>query len=215
MNPIDLAMPASIRRINLFGCRRSGTNYLGALLVRNLDVRLTPEAFSFKHDPPTPRLLAQLAGDKGRDLLCLICVRHPATWMVSRLIWARENPASGPADAGFLCRRYNDRYRTWFDLVARHPEHAAWVRYEDLLDDPAACLAGLRRCFPLPARGPDFVAVETRVETGRRVTRAPFDRAAHALDRYLARLAPADIQRIRADIDWKRLASLGYRAEDM
>jgi hypothetical protein len=70
-------MTRAIKRIQIFGERCSGTNYLEALLANNLPDTPVCWDYGFKHFFPQARL------DDSADSLFVIIYRHPLDWLRS------------------------------------------------------------------------------------------------------------------------------------
>lgn len=128
--------------IDVQGCRRSGTNWLKALLERNT----TDEVDVHRGDPHTPHL-----PDPAEGRWTVVITKHPQAWICSvERYLSREDPALvHAATQRYWLRRtlaesWIEKNRRW--LEASSPRGVSprgmsgWprvsiVRYEDLLDD--------------------------------------------------------------------------------
>ncbi|HEX3961172.1 MAG TPA: sulfotransferase [Trebonia sp.] len=203
--------------IKQYGEKRTGTNVLRALLHAHYrDVTVLMHVLGDKHSPPGPAARGYRPGKLG----FVVSVKHPYAWLASVRRFALLDPQSPAPGAHAACERFNANYRSWLALRAEHGERVVVVRYEELLADPSASLAGIARRFGLERQTtgaielPANVVVPTRCDhMPTRTAPVPFDRAYYLRRDYLADLSDADKDTMRARIDWAQLAPYGYQPE--
>jgi hypothetical protein len=262
--------PGRLVYLKQYGERRTGTNFLRAILLEN-----HPSAYPLmhvlgdKHSPPVD-LAAEL--EKTRNLpsadfefvthatlanpakttsseqtdqqthvrrlahslaACaregrlgyLISTKHPYPWAASLARfrkWTREidgrrqmSPEHA-ADLEEACRMFNLRHRAWLELHEANAAHSVIVRHEDLLEKPAAIVAGIERRFGLwrlPGKlkiPQKTVAPTTWDQNAPWLDEKAFDRKLYTARQYEDQLSP-DLWAIVTDtIDWDLMGRYGY-----
>jgi hypothetical protein len=207
--------------IKIHGLLRTGTNYLEALLRRNFHVQcLAPWEEGWKHGPcqyvPT--------------CFYVFLVKDPYAWIVSFRNWERlHNRSSATSLAEFarqplthprLVSAWNDvgtPIEAWNRTLASWQAHEGkpntlFLRYEDLIRDPEAAMAGIRARFGLSARQPAFVDVTSRADTWRTPNpRAPLDVGYYRHEKFLDEFDEPALSLLRAALDRQLLRRFDYR----
>lgn len=217
--------PEASHVLKQFGCRRTGTNYLKALVERNfVDVEVRDYEGGWKHGIEVP-------GDRLPDGY-LIVAKDPYSWLLSMERYFGRSPpqrvwellertftpeAHFKKTRGLLLELYAMKYAYWLERTADATR--AVVRYEDLLDDLDGTLAGIGETFDLERAGDGFEDIHGRLRArgpGEPTeTEGSFDPSYYRDERFLDEYDPHDLTLIADRLESPGfdglLDALGYR----
>lgn len=161
-------------------------------------------------------------------LVCVLSAKDPYAWLASILKaegWLPARRASGqrrplPRDrwpeVRRACRSYREDYDVWLACAEERPAGWSIVRHEDLVTRPSFVLQGLCEILGVE-RGGDTapllagVVRPTHWDDERSHEHVHvFDAGYYVERRYLDELDAAARQILEEEIDWERLAPLGY-----
>lgn len=224
----DGATPKSGCVLKQFGCRRTGTNYLRALVERNLDdVEVWDYEGGWKHGIETPT-------DRAPDGY-LIIAKDPYSWLLSmeryfgksppQKVWELLERAFTPEahfkkTRGLLLELYTTKYAYWLERTEDRPRVV--VRYEDLLEDLESVLGEIRDAFDLQPTDGTFEDISGRLQArgpGEETeTKGSFDPGYYREERYLEEYTTRDLEliaeRLREPGLDRVLDALGYEVRD-
>lgn len=225
-----------------YGMQRTGTNYLKCLMERNfVGVHVFPSVFGWKHGRAVSpeNWLASASRPDGsvvsvdghklrytRAQLEAVLAQGPLRYVVSikdpygfiysfkRFRAPRKDWKDVPVKQ--WCSTFNQRYLGWHRFMSH--EDAAWVRYEDLIQDFASVLKRLQQTFGLVPVGTEF-SNETRVvmpstDLGLLFGRERFDPSFYIERKYLQALPDSTFKVVSDSIDWDLMKRHGYRREE-
>jgi len=216
----------------VLGERNSGTNFVSRLLAENLGNSVVPrDIYGWKHGFIDRRY----APDPG--LLTVLVYRHPLRWLQSvhqkplnlaksmqglsfseflnhpwQGAFLRDDGTEDPSTADMEPKTKATfanpmRARTakiaYFEKMAEMPARMVYLRFEDVNRDPQSTLAAIAEAFDLQLR--PFMPVEGFKGQARK----PY------IPKLMPNAAAADLARIRAELDLKQEAQIGYSLEDL
>lgn len=214
MAPVDLSE---------FGCRRTGTTYLKAVVEANFEeVAVHNMEGGWKHGLVEP----------GADVDgYLVVAKDPYAWLASMDRYFGTNPPQRlwrwiesridpewhfVKTRALLLDGYFMKYAYWFDALEDRPH--VYLRYEDLLEDLASSLGEIRDAFDLTPAGDRVEDVDRRTESP--PPKQPvgfggaFDPTYYTERRYLDDLDADEVEQINEYITFHRfepvLDRLGY-----
>ena len=203
-------------RLKQYGLRRTGTNYLTALLRKNVPgVEVMVDRGGDKHELPSMTEMQRLREEKPTHFV--VNVKHPYPWFVSFRKW-HENLE--PINGGFktwACELWNWQYLGWLVWLQRNG--GLVVRYEDLLDNMPSVLAQI--CHVIGVDAPASPQeIKTYVKCGGEKDGKEFDRistvgfaerrAYWTTGAFMQDLSDQDVDMLDALIDWKLAKSFRY-----
>lgn len=215
-------------RLKQFGARRTGTNYLKALLELNFDdVDVAMHEGGWKHGVERP--------DELDPDGYLIVAKDPYAWILSveehfrpyhvQKVWDALTRAFKPflsfrQTRAMTLETYLMKYAYWLELTQDRPH--LLVRYEDLLEDLDETLDGIREAFDLTPPGDGYRDIERRVKPADEEDEVNldggFDPTYYTEKRYLDAYRDDELDRIARHLrerDFEPLVErLGYRIVD-
>ena len=150
--------------IKLYGLERSGTNYIKAIIEKNIiNTRVLNNLYGRKHDPyiepdlniynprTDPRVQTDLTESeleiihqkfKNKDVGYIILIKDPMSWMLSynRGVHVSNFPTqSVPLSQDSIkkyMKKYNDTYLNWYNnLFLKKQDRTLFIQYGKLLTD--------------------------------------------------------------------------------
>jgi len=209
--------------VKQYGCQRSGTCYVSALIGQNFpDVHLLVHTLGRKHAAPvnftrwrkqTPDGL--LDAIKNNELRIAIATKNPYAWARSyiraqrqwRAAWRQAFFADPQKALAERCEVWNQRHRLWLAVPFKH---LMVFRHEDLLTDFEATLARAADKLALTPYSRPFVNIPHRLTPNGDVSDALFDTDYYCSQRYLAELDDRLIATVTDSIDWDLAARMDY-----
>lgn len=149
------------KKMKIYGLKRTGTNFLAKLLIRNFHVECPENYNGWKHGAYVQHLL-------GEEVPFIVVIKHPLSWIDSLYDHIDSN-------WGFLrfanhyYWEWNNMYRHWDGLYKRHITNKI-VRYEDLIDDTKGMVKKIAKDFDMKIVGNgdgNIYTVENRINPGR------------------------------------------------
>lgn len=222
--------------IKLYGARRTGTNYIYQLLLRNFRAPVFISLFGWKHGPP-PEDLQKWWEEHPKEtrkfrgsfrfidrLRYVVCVKDPYALCLSNLDYSRRffkkpQDIATPGTYRQLCASFNKLYQVWWDFMQVRMPHESFVfRYEDALADFRAVLLEIEERFRLGRKQlvlQDLVREALPGTDGHtHVSKQVFSRKDYYLKKeYLKRLSPECRQAITDTTDWELMGRYGYKPE--
>ncbi len=142
--------------IKIFGIQRTGTNYLGFLVGRNIIVRKTPIMLrdvgclqnepGWKHGPIPYVNDIDAALRKAASNIAIILIKNPYTWYTSIVKWTNGTKkynydGFGGQTPEHVFKRYNNLYEKHRKFLLGENKHTVYtdgvlIRYEDLILEP-------------------------------------------------------------------------------
>lgn len=147
----------------LYGLRRTGTNWLQALLQTHYDIefsngytRGTPlhKHDTFHHKCETLEEVDQATGTK--DAKFIIIIKHPWSWYLSFMKWQEKCNKKKSGVNSQCVRTYNAFYSNWLRLSRQDPSRVIVVKYEKLLQNTPEMLNKIAEHFGLEKKRKNF-----------------------------------------------------------
>lgn len=208
--------------IYIFGSRRTSTNYTSLVLKKNFIANIHTIDFKgglgFKHSPPRDQAYTILSSDEGvfnkHNLFVVIVVKHPYSWMFSRLHYADHIKGERIRKKVDLTRelaaRYNEKYKIWKAFADKFPDNILIVRHEDYIENFSQTLERIEKKFGLTRREKSFQNIESRIGPEKREGGGKIDRSFFREERFRTALPPQLFAVTRKIIDWKFFLQFGY-----
>jgi hypothetical protein len=212
-----------ITYVKQYGCKRSGTCYVAALLRKNFpNTHVLIHRLGGKHADPVafaeceatePDLQAAIAAEQVRSV---IAVKNPYSWIHSYVSthknqkWSPDfsaRYAKDPIEATkWACQMWNQRNRLWAEM----PKWRLFVRHEDLLTHFQQTMRRVETQLDLPIVPGAYQNIEKKMTPNDTESKKTFDAKPYLLREYLEKLGPATCQLIESCIDWDLAYALGY-----
>ena len=211
--------------VKQYGCKRSGTCYVTALLQLNFkNVHVLIHKLGGKHAAPIdyqswtagpPELQQAIAANQIR---AAIAVKDPYAWLYSYVRahrtwnprWRQAYDQDPAPEIRRLCERWNYCHDAWLNAPA------AFVfpfRHDELLRDFAGTMAQAQQQLALTPRYSLFGNIRNKMSPNDQLTRRRFDSKFYLDRQYLAQLGPKLVAVITDSIDWDLAQRLNYRPE--
>ena len=224
-------IPASEKKILLYGLQRSGTNYLETLIKLNYpgcvflngekrneithkhyrlyDNKLVIPEPQFTNNntyPDFEHFESALPKNMVPDLYILIS-KDPYSWFGSYVNWSKKNNWVKPNY--HYIEEYNLFYRKWMTF-AEQTDKVIFIRYADLLTDPLGTLNKIGTALHLAPK--HKLKTTKKVYASKRFTGNKKERFLNK--DYMKSIAPEDLQAIQLKIDRELMKFLGYQENE-
>jgi hypothetical protein len=213
-----------VHTVLLYGLQRSGTNYLQSLMERNypqvafvnVDERNNPahkhfRLFDDKNCIPEPQFMNRVFVRNLKEFesylekppsIYLVVSKDPYSWYISYKKWAQKN--NWPSPSYHYMQEWNLFYAKWL-VFAEQSDKVIFVRYIDLLTDPAGQLSLIAKKLNIPIK--ESIKTMRKVYASKRFTSA--DARYYLNKEYLHALDPHEKLELSRQLD-KQVARKMY-----
>lgn len=217
------------KRILMYGLQRSGTNYMETLMrlnypdghflngiVRNEITHKHFRLYPQKNIIPEPqfdnRLQVPTFAEFESNLpfpspdLYIIVSKDPYSWYASYQRWSKKN--NWPPHAHHYIEEYNLFYGMWMQY-AGETDRILFVKYDDLLTDPAAVLDQVATRMQWPVK--PNIRTTSKVYASRRFSASK--KQAHLSGSAKQEIGAAEVEAINRLVDKALMHDMGYTVQ--
>ena len=170
-----------MKKVKLFGLRRTGTNYLTKLLNLNYEIKMIGGLAGWKHGKY--RVVEMI----GYELDCIVISKNIYSYLTSL-----ERRYGGCdfykiEEIADLIERYHLAYGDWLDIPKKlKAKKCCFVKYEDLIENPPLVCERISKELGIKRKTKDFVDIKKIVKPREIIGTKDFDKNYYLDRKYMS-----------------------------